>query len=801
MLQDLRLAFRRIVSTPGFSLSAILILGAGVGTVAAMASVLHALAYQKVSIPEPDTLVTVFTVDKDGAPRNTPLPAIDRLHAARLPANGWCAYNTTLDALESGGRVVETYGEVLSGDCLSVLRLTPLMGRWFTPEEAPLTGSGRPVMIITHRLWQRLFDGAPDVIGRTVKIQNIGATVIGVMPESYRGFSQDLHAQYIVPFNAHRASSGGIFYVGRLQPGGSIDELRTQVRAMWPALLEAVLPASPTRAQSLAEWSGNADLIPYGQSVLRRLYTPTVTRMTWLAGALFALVCINIGGLMVSRVAGRSVEIATMRALGAKPFRIVRQLAAECAVVAVAAAAIGVPIAYGAASAFTNLMPIGNLRWDIDTRPDASMLALIVIGCVVIAILIAALPAAMAGRGATQLRTDRTVSRSTSRWAQGLLVVQIAATVVLVFAGGLLVRSFSNLRNADRGYVKEGLLSLRLSANPGGYQNFDPLAYYPALIEKMKGLPGVESVALARYFGTFNSRPFYQPVGFAGTSDTVTTGMTEFISPGFFSTAGVPIVRGRDVEWTDQPDTPAVAVVSESLARALSPDGNVLGRVIRHGTLPATSRLQIVGVVGNLSFGNFRINDVRAIYLPAIQARQTAFATVHVRTQGEPASLASAATETIGSMGREHVLSVHVEDVLFTNSIVAERMGVIVSSGAAALALVISCIGLFALMSNTVHRRTREIGIRLAVGASPAAVSTLIIRDAVRLALVGVLLGLPMAIGAASFISTLLYGVTTADATTLALSAVMLLAAAAIGAAEPAMRAVRVDPTTALRAE
>jgi predicted permease len=801
MVQDLRLSFRRIWSTPGFSLSAILILGAGVGTVAAMTSVLYALAYRPVSIPQSGTLVAVSAVDKQGAARIIPLPTVDRLRAAQLPADGWCAYNSTLDALESQGRVVESYGELMSGDCLSVLRLTPLIGRWFTPDEAPLTGSGRPVMLITNGLWQRLFGGAPDVIGRTVRIQNITATVIGVMPESYRGFSQDLHAEYIMPFNAHRAASGGFLFIGRLKPDHTVDELKAKVQALWPSLLDAVLPASPTRAQMLADYSGNAELMPYGNSNLRRLYTPTVTKLTWLAAALFALVCVNIGGLMVSRVAGRTVEIATMRALGAKPFRIARQLAAECAIVAVAATAIGVPIAYVAASAFTNLMPIGNLRWDLETRPDAFVLALIVIGCVVIAVLIAALPAAIAGRGATQMRTDRTVSRRTSRWAQGLLIVQIAATVVLVFTGGLLVRSFSNLRNADRGYVKERLLSLRLSANPAGYQNFDPLGYYPALIEKIKGLPGVESVGLARYFGTLNGRPFDQPVGFAGTSETVTTGMTEFISPGFFATAGVPLLRGRDVAWTDRPETPAVAVISESLARALSPDGDVLGRVIRHGTLPATSGLQIVGVVGNLSFGNFRINDVRAIYLPAIQARETAFATVHVRTHGQPMSLASAGTAAIGSMGREHVRSVHAEDVLFTNSIVAERMGVMVSSGAAALALVISCIGLFALMSNTVHKRTREIGIRLAVGATPAAVSTLIIRDAVRLALIGVLLGLPLAVGAASFISTLLFGITTTDTTILAISASLLLAAAAIGAAEPAMRAVRVDPTTALRAE
>ena len=801
MIQDLRLALRRILSTRAFSLSAVIILGAGVGAVAAMASVLYALAYRPISIPQPETLVAVASLDKDGAQRTTPLAAVERLRAAQLPAEGWCAYNSTLDALESGGRVVESSGDLLSGDCLSVLRLTPLMGRWFTAEEAPLTGSGRPVMIITHRLWQRLFDRAPDVIGRTVRIQNIAATVIGVMPESYRGFSQDLHRDYILPFNAHRTSSGGYMFIGRLRRGHTIGELRAQVQALWPSVLEAALPESPTRAQTLAEWRGTAELIPHGESVLRRLYTPTVTRLTWLAAALFALVCVNIGGLMVSRVSGRTVEIATMRALGAKPLRITRQLAAECAVLAIAATALGVPVAYAAAAAFTNLMPIGNLQWDMNTRPDAAVLALIVLGCVAFAIVIGALPAALASRSAIGLRTDRTVSRATSRWAQALLVIQVAATIVLVFAGGLLFRSFTNLRSAERGYVKERLLSLRLSESPGGYQGLDALAYYPSLIEKVGSLPGVESVGLARYFGTLSARPFNQPVGFAGAADSFTTGMTEYVSPGFFAAAGIPLVRGRDVAWTDTPDTPAVAVISDSLARSLSPDGDVLGRVIKHGTLPATSRIQIIGVVGNISFGNLRINDVHAIYLSAVQARQTAFATVHVRTRVEPMTLAAAAAAAIGSMGREHIRSVHAEDILFTNSIVAERMGVMVSSGAAALALVISCIGLFALMSHSVHKRTREIGIRLAVGASPAAVAALVIRDAARLMLIGVVVGLPVAVGAASVISSLLFGVTTRDSLMLAISAAALFAAAAVGTAPPALRAVRIDPMTALRTE
>jgi ABC-type antimicrobial peptide transport system permease subunit len=291
-----------------------------------------------------------------------------------------------------------------------------------------------------------------------------------------------------------------------------------------------------------------------------------------------------------------------------------------------------------------------------------------------------------------------------------------------------------------------------------------------------------------------------QPVGFAAQTESPFSGSTEYVSPGFFATAGVLLLRGRDFAWTDTPAGTPVAVISESLARALASEGDVLGRVIRHGTSPATARLQIVGVVGNVSMGNFRLTDPPMIYLSSIQARETAFATVHIRTEGPPMLLARPASEVIASFGREHVRGAYSE-VLFTNSIVAERMGSIVSTAAAGLALVISCIGLFALMAHSVQRRTREIGIRLAIGATPAAVSRAVFRDALTLVAAGAALGIPAAISATSIVSTLLYGVTSTDGTTLVGSMVLMICTAGLAAALPARRAVRVDPATALRSE
>lgn len=800
MFQDLRFGIRRVFGSATFSLSVIVIIAAGVGVAGAMASVLNALAFRSVAFPNASDLVAVSTLDKDGRSRNTPLPAIERLQAADLVATGWCAYNSTMDAVAAGDRLVDAYGELLTGDCLSVIGIAPAMGRWFTADEAPLRGSGLPVVVITDRLWQRLFDRRADVLGQQVKIDAITATVIGVMPAAYRGFSQDLSTDFIIPFNAHRPSSGGFMYLGRLRPGATVEQLGAQIRTLWPSLLEAVLPAGPTRAQTLAESSGGVESASGGFSTLRRLYTSPVRRLTVLAAVLLLLVCVNVGGLLVSRIAARSPEVGAMRALGATSMRIARPLAAECAVYAAAGSLLGIPLAYVGAAAFAKLLPIGNMAWTMNTTPDPIVMAGVAGLSLVVALLIAALPIALAVRRGPQMRSDRSVSRTTSRWAQALLVAQVAVTVVLVFSCGLVLRSFNSLRTTNLGFDGSQFLSLRLTANPGGYVGMNGTAYYQDLVARVAALPGVESVGLARYFGTINAQLPEQPVGFADQPESPAAGATEFISPGFFATAGVALLSGRDVAWSDVPESPRVAVVSESLARALAPDGDVIGRVIRHGTSPATARLQIVGVAGNLSMGNYRRTDLRMIYLSSIQTGDTAFPTVHVRTAGPPLQLAQAASAAVASLGREHVRGVYT-DVLFSNSIVAERMGSMVSGAVALLALAISGLGLFALMAHTVQRRTREIGIRLAVGATPASVSRLVLRQAFTLVAAGLVVGLPAAMGAASVVRSLLYEVSTTDPVTIALSALVLLGTAAVATSLPAARAVRVDPATALRAE
>jgi predicted permease len=800
MLQDMRLGLRRVRHSIGFSLAVIIILAIGVAAATTMGSVLYALAYRPLTLPDAGNLVTVGSYDQQHFARTTPLTTLNHLVAADLPVEGWCAQTGTIEAVESGSRVLEANIDIFIADCQKVIGVAPVLGRWFNSAETPLTGAGAPVIVITDRFWKRMFDGAADVVGKTVRIRDVNATVIGVMPAVYEGFSPDSVSDVIIPFNAQRPASGSSRYVARLRDGASLESVRAPVKAMWPAVLEAVLPQGPTREQSLKEWSGDAERVPGGFSILRRLYAEPVRRMALLTVALLALVSVNVGGLMIARLSGRMNEIGAMRAIGASTRRIVFPLATEGVILALLGTLLSVPLAIAASSRFSMLFPSGNLPWTIKTTPDPVVFSAVAAGFVALALIISVVPIWLVARRPAELRADRSVSRTSSRWAHALLIAQVAVTVSLVFTCGLVVRSFYGLQAVDRGFRADHLLTLRLSANPGGYKDMDAVSYYRSLVQRMQSLPGVQSAGLARYFGTINSTLPGSPIGFADRADNVTSAAMDFVSPGFFQTIGAPLQQGRDLQWSDLPSTSKVVVVSETVARALEPTGNVIGRVIRFGATPAYSQLRIVGVIGNISIGNLRRNAEPMIYTSSIQIGETAFGSLHMRTVPPPMRLASAASAALAGMGREHTLGVY-DDVLFGNSVVAERMGTAVSAIVATLALIVSCIGIFALLSHTVQRRTREIGIRVAVGASPAAVSRLVLKHALLLVVTGSAIGVPGAFAATSLVRALLFGVSDKDLPTLAATIGVLAFASAAAAIQPMLKAIRLDPVAALRSE
>jgi predicted permease len=799
MLDDLRFGFRRVLRAPASSLAIVAILAAGIGATGAMVSVLDALVYRPLSLPDPDALVSISARDARQLPRLMPLITIDHLHAAELPVDGWCGQNRTIEPTVPGdGRA---WVGLLTADCFRVFGVAPILGRGFEARETPLTGAGSPVAVISHSFWQRVFGGEPDVLGRTLIVDSTTMTIVGVMPEGFAGWSKDNPTDVYVPFNAHRTATGSPDFIGRLRPGASVETLRPQVQTMWPALMETVWPEGPTRTQAVAEFTGEVESYASGRSILQRLYGGPARIMAGLSALLLLLASVNVAGLLVARVAASAPEIAMMRALGAGPLRIAKQLIAECTALVLGGCVLGVPLAYAASAAFVALLPWGNSPWGITLTPDHRVLAALMLVAVTLVCAIGALPVRLALGGRRVADSARTVAQSGGRLGQVMLVAQVATTVVLVFGAGLIVQSLNALLSTDRGFASTRVLSLRLNATAGGQSRLDQTAYYPALVERLAALPGVESVGFARFFGTINARLTPQPVVFAGETEGTAAGVMEYISPDFFTTLGVPLHAGRDVAWRDLPDSPRVAIVSASLARALDPDGDVVGRRVRYGTAAAAEPMEIVGVVGDVSLGNYRETSVPLLYVPAIQVGEARFLTVHLRTSGPPLALAPAAGAAVASLGREQVGLAATLDFLFTNSIVAERMAAVVSTASAVLALVLSCLGLYALLAHAVTRRTREMGIRIAVGATAGQVARLVMGQGVRLVGVGLALGVPLAILMARWVESLLHGVAATDRTALAVCAVLILLTALVASSLPARRAARIEPADALRAE
>ena len=362
MLQDVLVACRRAVRAPTFSLAVVTILALGVGATTTMVSILDVLLWRPINAARPDELISVGTVTADGA-RPTPLVALDALVAAGLPVEGWCGYGRTITATDAGGTPVESSVDLVTGQCLRTIGFAPALGRSIDDGDAPVRGSGMPVAIISDRYWQRMFGRDPQVLGRTLQIENGTVSVIGVMPPGFGGLDKDLAVDVIVPFNSYRPNANVTSFIGRLRPGHTVETVRSQLVSVWPAIVTAATPQSPTSPQRPAVLTADVQPLTAGFSLFRRLYSPSLKPVAGLAAVLLLLTCINVGGLLVSRLASHSQEIAVMRALGASSGRIARQLFAECLVLSLCGCLVGMAIAYVAGRAFVWLLPWGNTAW------------------------------------------------------------------------------------------------------------------------------------------------------------------------------------------------------------------------------------------------------------------------------------------------------------------------------------------------------------------------------------------------------------------------------------------------------
>jgi predicted permease len=808
--QDVKYAVRHLQRSPGFAATALLTLALGIGANAGMFTILNAVVLRPLAISDPDGLIGISGRGPEGQLRLTPIPALDEL--ADGPLQPLCGYNGgVVLAVEADGAPTQAVGALMTSECLSVFRVVPILGRPLHHADTPLHAPGNRVALISHAFWSRMFGSAPDAVGRTIKTEGVELEVIGVLPPGFGGLHADSAVEIFAPFDTISPARpgrrpGASHLLGRLRPGVTLEQASAELDARWPAVLDVILPdtLSTSERQTIGSARPRVERIGTGISFYRDIYARPLTIILGLTGILLLLACLNLGALLLSRLSARNAELSIRQALGASRWRVSRQMLVESLLLSMAGTALAAPVAFAVIRLLASRLPISLVERSVAFTPDAIVFAATALSGLTTGVLMGILPIWIASRREAMARSGstRTIAGSTSRLARGLLVLQVALSVVMLVSAGLLTRSLYLLQHTDMGVRTEHILTVRAMPLPNGYVGIDNASYYPALIERLRALPGVRSVGLARMFPRMILPLTGSPTSLLDEPNRSVDALKESVSPEFFETVGISLLQGRPLSWTDTAASQQVALVSESLARRLAPNRDIVGRRITHGNAPTDQEVLVVGVVANATMGNPRQADMAVLYRPLLQAGQFAnYPSVQLEVAGDPASITDGVRRAFSEGGREYAHSIDDVSAVLEHSPSSERMSATLAGMMAVLAVLLAGIGLYGLLAYAIVRRTREIGIRLAVGASPSGVVRVVLSESLGLTLAGLAIGLPAALLAARVLRTLMFGITETDPLTLVVT-VAVFACVGFGAGFiPAMRAASVDPIVALRTE
>ena len=809
LIQDGRYAFRALRKSPGFTLVAVLTLALGIGANTAIFSVVNAALLRPYPFPEPDRLVAVRSLAHGEAQMASPADFLDWRGMAQSFA-GVAAFTGASMALSGEGPAEEVRGETVSADFFRILGVAPALGRTFGPdEESP--GRDHEV-ILGDALWRSRFGADPLVVGRTVRLDGQPWLVVGVMP---RGFAFPSEARMWMPlaFAPEIAAMRGGHYldvIARLRPGATFESASGEMAAI-AARLGAEYPAVNIH------WSaGVASLRDATVGDVR----PTLLLLLGAVGFVLLIACVNVANLLLSRGTGRAREHAVRAALGASTLRLARGVMAESLWLGLAGSALGLALAAWGTDAVVALAPQG-LPGLADVRVDPVVLAFAVALGVMTSLLFGLLPAWRATHHATladRLRDGGAAlgGRHGRRSRQGLVVAEVALAVVLVVGAGLLLKSFVRLRGVDPGFDPAGVLTFDVSL-PDATTPPQAERFFGSLIGRLEALPGVQSAGgifglPLRDFGygitlsEVDGRQLSPQEQEAGVVPQI-----RVVTPDFFRTLGIRLVRGRAFTDTDREGTVPVAVVSETAARRIFGARDPLGHHFTLGTRLGLGKDhlrvggEVIGVVRDVHDQTLAAAGRPWVYVVHAQF-PVSYLSLALRTGGKPASLVGPARAALAAVDPDVPMDrVRTMGEWVSTSMAGRRFYAWLIGGFAALALGLAAVGVYGVLAQSVGERTREIGLRVALGAAPGDVTGLVVRQGLRPAALGLGIGLALAVAVTSaltkVLAPMLFAVRPTDVATYAAVVAVILAVALVAAWAPARRAARVDPMVALRSE
>ena len=821
--QDLRYGLRMLVKSPGFTCVAVLTLALGIGANTAIFQLLDAVRLRPLPVEAPQELAEVRLADMKGArggigrSPSVTNPIWEQIRDHQQAFSGIFAWGTDSVNLAPGGEVRPARMLYVSGDFFNTLGVQPALGRVLTATDDQ-RGCGEPGLIISHEFWQREYGGERAVVGRKLTLADHPLEIIGVTPANFFGMEVGRSFDLALPICAVALVRGNdnflsgmmwwLTVTGRLKPGWSPEQAQADMQAISPGLFETTLPANYPPVSAKDYLGSKLITAPAGSGVsrLREKYERPLWLLLAIAGLVLLIACANLANLLLARASTREREIAVRQALGASRRRLVRQLLTESLLLTAVGAALGAWLAQALSRFLVAFLSTSTEPVFLDLAPDWRVLGFAAGLAVLTCLLFGLAPAIRATRmepGAVLKAGGHGMTAGRERFGlrRALVVAQVALSLVLVAGALLFSRSLGKLLTVDTGFRQEGVLIANV-----GFQRLNlPRDRYPAfkdeVLDRVRAIPGVEAAAITHEIPLRGWGGATVRMDGADGQQGKNTSLGR-VGPDYFKTLQIPLLAGREFDARDRADAPKVAIVNVAFARkflnGVSPVGQRF-RIEAMADAPETP-YEIVGLVRDTKYGDLREEFVPIAYTaPTQDPRSGPGGLVLIRSPLPQAEASAAVKRVLSEINPAITVSFQGFESMIEATILRERLMATLSGFFGLLALLLACIGLYGLLSFGVASRTKEIGIRMALGARSRDVLWLILREALLLVIVGVAAGLPIIFAVTRLASTLLFGLTSNDPVSLLVAALLMLAVAMVAGYLPSRRATRVDPMVALR--
>ncbi|HLX45199.1 MAG TPA: ABC transporter permease [Bryobacteraceae bacterium] len=832
LAQDLRFAARSFRKSPVFVAVAVFSLALGIGANTAIFTLVDQLLLRLLPVKDPQQLVLFWGRGPHYGSNNgrykLSYPMYEDFRDHNQVFSGmFCRWETNL-SVSSEGKTERVDGELVSGSYFPVLGVGAALGRVFTPDDDKIVG-GHPYAVISYRYWIARFAADPNVIGKKILVDGYPLTIIGVSQAGFDGTDTGSSPQIRVPimmqpqmnptmsefYNLKDRRGRWVNVFGRLKPGVSITQAQASLQPYFHQILEMEITekafaqtAPETRQKFLTMW---LELRPAekGDSGLRRQFASPLLVLTAVVGLVLLIACANVANLLIARATARQKEIAVRLALGASRSRIISQLLVESLALAIAGGIAGLALAAWMDKALVNFLPTGSSPITISTIPDWRILAFNLAVSLLTGVIFGLVPALQSTRpqlaGTLKDQVGSIVGGASVGLRKALVAAQVMLSLLLLIGAGLFIRSLQNLKDLDPGFHTANLLGFAVDPPLNGYKQERSLDLYRQLRDNLDAIPGVESAALA-IMPVLSGNEWDSSMaveGFQAKPTEQPDPHMQFISPDYFKTMNIPILLGRDFRMSDGRGAPKVCIVNESFARKYFKDGNAVGKHIGMGGDPGTKLdTEIIAVVRDTKYESMRDEIPAEVYQPYHQMPFVLGMYAYVRTARQPEQVFSSIRQVVNSLDANlPVFQMKTIEAQMEESLITERLVATLSSGFGILATLLAAIGLYGVMAYMVAQRTREIGVRMALGAASTDVIWLVMKEVLLLAGIGIAIGLPAAWALTRMVKSQLYGIQPNDAFTIVAATLGIAFVALLAGYVPARRATLVDPMRALRWE